>query len=542
MIRALVALSINTLTRLLLLSIFLLPYTVQADTSREQFIESLLAEAEDASLAQNPEWLKLLHYTQANTGGGESEIVSPEFFLDPAGHSDPELELEATLRAFYKPIPDDPNQHARCRFPARLHWLQTKLSFAAQAMPYAECPDLLRWARFRHLQSISVISVSGFFGNPASAFGHLLIKLNNSPNQAAENLLDTGVNFGAAIPDDENILLYIGRGLFGGYRASFSDRKFYAQYNVYADSEARDMWEYELNLTHTQQRFLIFHLWELVGQEYVYYFLRENCGQRMAEVLELALNIDLDSRSGGWYLPITLFHRLHDIDARAPGSLIRKIRYIPARERRFERVYESLTESQKNAFSRVVKRIDEEGQTTELNLLTLHSPRLRDAVDAYFRYRLATIRYAKSGESERQRLKQVLESLNADSSASADAASQGLVPDAPPPAAGSKPSRVRLGAVRFDNDISATSLRYSPAYYELLGNNNFDHAELIVMDFEFYDSEDSGLDLHNLDLISIQELANDNTGYLNSGGVSWRAYAGINRNTTTCDDCYQLEL
>ena len=172
-------------------------------------VDRLIEQARDRALADDPTWRRLLHFDPRASAPAHSAIVSPRFFLHRQGNQNPALELAATLRAFYAPRQDDHNAHAICRFPARLHWLRTRLLFAEVPLPVVRCDRLHNWARFGQLRSVSVVSVSGYFGNPASVFGHLLIKLNNSPPGDHGDLLDSGVNFGAAIPDDEPLPLYI---------------------------------------------------------------------------------------------------------------------------------------------------------------------------------------------------------------------------------------------------------------------------------------------------------------------------------------------
>ena len=85
--------------------------------------QTLLQSATTKKIAQHSYWLRLLHY-RSTTPASESEIVSQDFFLDPNGAQNPQAELNATLRAFYEPVGENPDQHAQCRFIARFHWLQ----------------------------------------------------------------------------------------------------------------------------------------------------------------------------------------------------------------------------------------------------------------------------------------------------------------------------------------------------------------------------------------------------------------------------------
>ena len=516
----------------------LLPIVCQAaEDDFDRYFESLVNKVDALALADNPVWLKMLHYESSPNSGGRSAIVSEGFFLADTGYIDPRAELLATLSGFYEPVGSDPNQHAMCRFPARLHWIRTRIQFAEKPLPRVQCEDLLAWARFGRLQSISVISVNGYFGNPASTFGHLLIKLNNGGDNNVDDLLDTGVNFGAAIPEDESLVAYIGKGLFGGYRASFSDKKFYAQYNVYADSEARDMWEYKLELTHYQERLLVYHLWELVDQEYIYYFLRENCGLRMAEVLEMVLGEDLDADSSGWYLPVTLFHGLQDANDKSGGKLISSVRYIPSKEKQFSTRYAKLSAQQKSYFGHYVKT-----QRETTGLTEEQKSQVLQTLIAYYQYQLAVDRYVKDHAAIQLERRQIIHRLKDSDASLVSPARMSTVRELPPPTDGSKPNRIGIGAGDKKNGDAFATLRYSAAYFDLIGNNNLDHSELVIMDFEVVANEEDGVELEQLDIISVQELRNDSSGYLESAGWAWRAYAGVNNKTVDCKRCRQLEL
>ena len=64
-------------------------------------VETLQARAHAQHLAENPYWLRLLHYRRNILGINESEIDDPTFFVSPIGRTDPSAELDATLAAFF---------------------------------------------------------------------------------------------------------------------------------------------------------------------------------------------------------------------------------------------------------------------------------------------------------------------------------------------------------------------------------------------------------------------------------------------------------
>ncbi|MCI5166708.1 MAG: hypothetical protein D3903_11585, partial [Candidatus Electrothrix sp. GM3_4] len=121
-----------------------------------------------AQLAQHPAWLKLLHFN-----GGQSEVLSNDFFLSPEGRHNPEAELRATIDAYSKPWPaDNGDTHARCRFPARYLWLSSQIPLPDYTPQPSQCINLSKWSLPEQVKSISLFLVSGYLGNPASVFGH----------------------------------------------------------------------------------------------------------------------------------------------------------------------------------------------------------------------------------------------------------------------------------------------------------------------------------------------------------------------------------
>jgi len=53
-------------------------------------------------LHEDPYWHILLHY-KPGVSGYESLVDDPRYFLAPDGKTNPETELDATIRAFFEP-------------------------------------------------------------------------------------------------------------------------------------------------------------------------------------------------------------------------------------------------------------------------------------------------------------------------------------------------------------------------------------------------------------------------------------------------------
>ena len=142
----------------------------------------------------------------------KSDVTSDEFFLSAEGKIDPQAELIKTLKALISPSGDDHNQHARCKFIARFNWLRSKLNFSE--LPEHPCPLFERWANLSDATGISIVFVSAYLKNPASTFGHLLIKFNSSDRLFGHSLLRPTLNYGAKIEVGENPLMYAFRDIF----------------------------------------------------------------------------------------------------------------------------------------------------------------------------------------------------------------------------------------------------------------------------------------------------------------------------------------
>ncbi|MFP3455651.1 DUF4105 domain-containing protein [Psychrobacter sp. SIMBA_152] len=280
------------------------------------------------SLAKHSQWQHLLFYKN-----GKAEVISPDFYLtNPKPRSkrnfDPYAELIATIEQIN-------NEGVVCKYPARYLWLNHHLpELNVDLKNCSKLPDAN--------QEISLILVSSYLKNPASSFGHVLVKTNtpidnaNNTNSdvrelSSEDLLNNSYNFGARIPENENGAMYALKGLFGFYDAGFSETEFFKQDAVYSKNEQRDMWEYVLNLDTFETQLLNYHLYEAKSARFDYYFIKQNCGYRSGEILELISDIKTTERVGPWYAPDYVFDQLLEHDNGA-DSLVSSVRYLPSEQ------------------------------------------------------------------------------------------------------------------------------------------------------------------------------------------------------------------
>ena len=308
-----------------------------ADAGDTRYLAELLGRASSIDLAARREWQTLLHYRPAPDGTGLlSDADDPRFFLAPTGRIDPQSELTATLRAFFdhRPVGGDP-QPAQCAFRARYQWLRRELAFDDHRLPPQPCEPFQQWLRQLNAESATLVFTSAYLNNPASLFGHTLLRLDRRGQTEQTRLLAHAVNY-AADDSGSRGLMYAVDGMTGGFQGKFDIQPYYQLVRTYSDLESRDIWEYRLNLSEHQLQRLLEHVWELRGIRFDYYFFKENCAWQLLTLLEVAdPGLRLSDEFTLWALPpdtIRLLVRqpglVGDATARpARGSVIRR-RYV----------------------------------------------------------------------------------------------------------------------------------------------------------------------------------------------------------------------
>jgi len=252
------------------------------------FSQVLSASSSDISsnelktFAYSREWLSLYHY-QYSFGKWKSSASEENFFFSKLGSESPLQELKSALAAFKT---DESFGHiklkAQCAFPARFLRIQNRWPklFAKQR----KCPELAAWKEQINLHSLSLLYAGPYPNNPASMFGHTLLRLKRKKGNW---LLDYTISFLANVNPADGPISYTFNGIFGGYTGFYHIDPYYINAAQYNNAESREIWEYDLNLTPEEIKFFINHLWEVsLNTGYPYYFLNKNCSYYLLTLLE----------------------------------------------------------------------------------------------------------------------------------------------------------------------------------------------------------------------------------------------------------------
>ena len=264
----------------------LMSSSVAYSATSSQTAQPYIERAEQQKLDQDITWQRLMYANEK----GQSEVNYSGYFLSNDGKKDLKQELHANIQALFQFA--EPNQSVRCRFPARSHWLMQQLHIQEQQLPTVTCPELDDWIGQIKPYKATLIYATDFMGNPSSMFGHTLLRL-DPKDQKQLNLVSYAVNYAATVTSGEG-WSFAWNGLTGQYPGEYSLMPYYRKVKEYGDLESRDLWEYELNLSPDETRFLVEHIWEMKHVTFPYYFVSDNCAYRLLGLIDLvrpALNL-----------------------------------------------------------------------------------------------------------------------------------------------------------------------------------------------------------------------------------------------------------
>ena len=409
-------------------------------------------------LAETREWQLLLHYRANLFGGYTSEQDDPGFFLSPEGKTNPAAELDATLKQFFSDeLVGRSRQPAQCAFVARYYWLDEVLSFDKSKLPVQRCERFEHWIAEFQAQSITLIFPSAFLNNPASMFGHTLLRIDQRGQTEQTRILAYTINYAADVPPEAGAAYPI-LGIFGGYRGYFSTIPYYLKVQEYRDIENRDIWEYQLNLSDTQLKRLLMHAWELGNAYFDYFFFKENCSYHLLALLDYAdPSLHLTDEFVFWTVPADTVRLV----VSKPG-LVSSIAYRPSRSNLIRRKRESLPPEERALAYRLTQNPGEITTPSFAQLTTAKQAFLLDLASDYLRYRIDTTDSPPPEVKEHNRAV-----LTARSQLRIPSEPFSVVPFAKQPELGHKTSRASAGGGwRNDDTFEEFSLR--AGYHDLL--------------------------------------------------------------------------
>ncbi len=312
-------------------------------------------------IGSSPYWLKLLHFKN-----GVSEIDDKSFFLSPNGDISPKDELIATLKSIENSDYRDINS-TQCQFPARTRWLKKQFPYKN----IKECKYLKEHLKKLNFKTLYLIYASSYINAPASMFGHSFLRFDIN---SSIPLLSYSLNYSAEIKKNTNLLLYVYKGLFGGFKGKYTVAPYYDMVKIYSNMEDRDIWEYKLNLTPKEIERVTLSMIEMQKYHSNYYFTSKNCSYNILWFIDLAKeNLNLTDKFNYIVTPIDT------IKALKKENLINKSIYRPSKRTKLEASFNQIKSKdiakkflEKENIS-IIKKLKEKEQAKILDLAMLKS-------------------------------------------------------------------------------------------------------------------------------------------------------------------------
>lgn len=472
---------------------------------QDAHVAALIDAARRAELSRHPHWRTLVHY-KGGLSGLRSLVDDPRFFLAENGKHDPQAELEATIRAFFRPVAEN-EEHPICRFVARFEWLRETLAIDTSRLPLPGCPRFAQLMEEIRPESATLIFPTSHMNSPASMYGHTLLTIRTA---FASDLLNYAVNY-SAVTDETFGPLYILKGLLGDYKGYFSILPYYAKLQEYSDVDDRDIWEYPLDLSTEEVRRLLMHVYELQNIYSDYFFFSENCSYDLLFLLDAARpGLDLTDRCAWWVIPLDTIREVKR------AGLVREALHRPSRSTKIKHLAALVGKrGRRDALGIARGDVDPEA------LATRDSARAETAGagDAAVAWRAAVLdlaseslqyRYAKKEIAKATYQERFVRTLGARSRLGGpgdDASRRIPAPDRPDE--GHHSNRASVG-VGVDDERLFQEVRLRPAYHGLLDDDagykrgsQIVFAEIALR----YEPGTGALRLASLDLIDIVSLA-----------------------------------
>jgi hypothetical protein len=468
------------------------------------------------TIASSRVWQKLLHISN-----GHTEIENEDFFLHTqvSDQNFALAELNKTIDAININAKDSSGFTFRCKYPARTTFLASHQ--LVEPLQDAECPLLREWIGGDSF-NVSIIYADGFLGNPASFYGHLLLKFDNPGN--VNSLLTNSVNFGAGESDNDNKVVYILKGLFGGYDANFTSNYFYRHNLNYTEVELRDLWKYKLNLNQLQKRLVAYHAWELMNTRYTYYFTHRNCAYHIAKLIELVTDQDLVSSAHPFVLPGSIFKAAKAAKVQSK-ILISDITYLPSRQTRLRSKLSSLPTALQEKLPELVEGNLEaslEGLDEEEKIVLL------DLAYDYIEFLLTQLKDEPVllARTKKRKLAIQIVRIQLPKSNVKHKVKQPILM----PHDGHKPSLARLSFGQYNN-TSFQELTIRPAFYDELskGGGMLENSALSMLEVNIRVSENS-YQISKVDLLNIETYPTGGSGLFKDTDLAWNTRLGYERN------------
>jgi hypothetical protein len=410
-----------------------------------------------------------------------------------------------------------------CKYPSRAIFISENIQEIPE-IDLSNCVEYNAWKENGSIKSISFMYVTGYLKNPASFFGHTLLKFNRDSQINGQSLLERSLNYGAETNDDA-ALPYVIKGLIGKYKASLQDETFFRLSAQYQEFQMRDIYEYKLNLSSYQKNIILAYTYEMKAKSYNYYFLGDNCAYRINRILGVALEGEPMPKTP-WKAPIDLLIKIQD------SELVSEIIYHPSQTTRAISSIEKLDKAEKDTlykiFNNNIAKIN--------NIDDLDSLDLRLAAIDYLNYKKLKA-FKSDNENELEQIdsirKNILLKIDSDNKNQ-----QRVIKPKAYPHEISRPTLIRYKLHKNDGGKNAHTFMLRGANFEILDQDKskMGNSEFIFLSPQISFYEDN-LFIDEITLFKVTSLNDFKTLLPNELNYSWGIDVSRRNISSICYPC-----
>ncbi len=491
---------------------------VAVNQEQNHYLATLVKKAQALNLANHAVWLTLGHYKKNIFSQHLSQVDSQDFFLAHDGKSNPEKELEATLAAFFSTKKLEPNKLSiQCRFVARFYWLNQQLNFSQQYLKKEACNDFNMFLEILAPEKLTVVFPSTHPNSPSSMFGHTLLRIDKIGQTDQTKMLNYSINYAALIDPNVSPFSYSILGLSGGFPGKFSIVPYYTKLREYAQMENRDVWEYTLNIPQKQIEFILMHTYELAPSYFDYYFFTENCSYHLLSLLDVSFPENrLTDHFKSWTIPIETIRLLRK------KNLISEVKYNPSHARTIQAKQKQMSAADIALTAKTFNEGLADNKHAIKSLSEDKQIQILDLLNDYHRYKkLKNSEHSATKLNKQERQVLLMRSKIKKTSKSLIIEAPSIQPDL-----GHSSSKIAIGAMQKTGTREALSLRWRPAYHDLLDPSAgfVTNASLEFFNLNLnYDIEKSNLKVENFTALEIISLEPRDDFF---SDISWRLLTG----------------
>ena len=433
----------------------------------------------------------------------------------------PQKELKLSINKYKEFLKGDNDFF--CKYPARAIFISENFQEIPK-IDLSNCVEYSLWIENDSIQSISFLYVTGYLKNPASFFGHTLLKFNRYSDGDYQPLLERSLNYGAETNDDA-ALPYVIKGLIGKYKASLQDESFFRLSAQYQEFQMRDIYEYKLDLSDYQKNIILAYTFEMKSKSYDYYFLGDNCAYRINRILGIALEGEPMPKTP-WKAPIDLLIKIND------SGLVSQVIYHPSQTTRTLSSIESLNKTDKEVLYKVFNK----NFFDIYNVDSLDSLNLKLAAIEYLNYKKLKS-FKNNNKNELEQIDSLRKSILLKINSNIESKHRVIKPNAYPHKI-SRPTLISYKIHKNDGAQSAHSIRLRGANFEILdqdksknGNSEF---VFLSPQISFYEDK---VFIDHVTLFKVLSLNDFKTILPNEFNYSWGIDVSRRNISSICYPC-----